>query len=286
MLNSQTSFLFSIITVCYNSEKTIEKTIKSINEQIDYSNLCEHIFIDGLSADNTVNIIKRMAKENCVLVSEKDGGIYDAMNKGIKIAKGEWLCFMNSDDSFASNDILVSIKQIFEEQPDVELIYGKANIVRNDDSVSGVGQTEIIENKYWYPAICHQAAFFRKDLFIRYGLYELNRGVVADFIWFVKYFNSPHGKGLFIDKIIANFLAGGASSDALNCNKIKLEFAKEFFPLKIQLRYYIKFLRAYIAFKILRFDKDTFIRRTYRYFKRKLLCRGDFNVQLHLRELI
>jgi len=274
MLNLQTPFLFSIITVCYNSEKTIEKTIKSVNEQIDYSNLCEHIFIDGLSTDNTVNIIKRMAKENCVLVSEKDDGIYDAMNKGIKIAKGKWLCFMNSDDSFASNDILVSIKQIFEQQTDVEFIYGKENIVRNDDSVSGIKQMEITEDKYWYPTICHQAAFFRKDLFIRYGLYELNRGAVADFIWFVKYFNSPHGKSLFIDKIIVNYSTGGVSSDAWHCNKMKLEFAKDFFPLKIQLRYYIKFLRAYIAFKILRFDKDTFIRRIYRYFKRRLLNEG------------
>jgi len=268
------NILFSIITVCYNSEKTIEKTIKSVNEQIDYSNLCEHIFIDGLSTDNTVNIIKRAAKENCVLVSEKDSGIYDAMNKGIKIAKGEWLCFMNSDDSFASEDILVSIKQIIEQHTDIELIYGKTNEVRNDDYVFGTEQMEITEDKYWYPIICHQSTFFRKDLFTRYGLYELNRGAVADFVWFVKYFNYPHGKSLFTDKIIANFFIGGISSDVWHCSKIKLAFAKEFFPLKIQLKYHIKLLRVYIVFKILRFDKDTFLRRTYRYFKRKLLRIG------------
>ena len=114
-------FHISIITVCFNSEKTIQQTINSVNNQ-NYKFL-EHIFIDGQSNDNTVNIIKNM-KPNYLLISEKDDGIYDAMNKGIKIAKGDIILILNSDDIFYDHFTLDNIINTFKRRDDLDLIYG------------------------------------------------------------------------------------------------------------------------------------------------------------------
>ena len=105
-------FHISIITVCFNSEKTIQQTINSVNNQ-NYKFL-EHIFIDGQSNDNTVNIIKKNMKPNYLLISEKDDGIYDAMNKGIKIAKGDIILILNSDDIFYDHFTLDNIINTFK----------------------------------------------------------------------------------------------------------------------------------------------------------------------------
>ena len=99
----------SIITVCLNSEKTIKKAIESVNFQnyVDY----EHIFIDGGSTDNTVDLIKANAISS-VIISEKDNNIYDAMNKGINVAKGEIICFLNSDDYYLKNNVFETVCKI------------------------------------------------------------------------------------------------------------------------------------------------------------------------------
>ena len=102
----------SIITVSFNSEKTILKTINSVKNQ-SYKNI-EHIFIDGCSTDNTINIVKKnIDKDSSILLSEKDNGIYSAMNKGIKLATGEIIFILNSDDIFYSNFVVEDILNIF-----------------------------------------------------------------------------------------------------------------------------------------------------------------------------
>lgn len=92
--------LFSIITVAYNAEKTISRTMNSVHEQ-SYRDF-EHIIIDGASSDNTISIVKEYLSDNLTIVSEPDDGIYDAMNKGVKIAKGDYVLFLNSDDHLKS----------------------------------------------------------------------------------------------------------------------------------------------------------------------------------------
>ena len=103
----------SIITVTYNSEKTIQETIESVRNQ-SYKNV-EHIFIDGISKDNTLNIINRNIDKNSVIVSEKDFGVYDAMNKGINLAKGEILFILNSDDTLYENSIIEEVVKFFDQ---------------------------------------------------------------------------------------------------------------------------------------------------------------------------
>ena len=125
----------SIITVCYNSQSTILDTIKSVNNQ-NYK-FIEHIFIDGKSEDNTVNIIKKNSNLNTILISEKDYGIYDAMNKGIKLASGEIILILNSDDMFYKEDTLNKIVEVFVSNKNIDLVYGNLIITKNGILKSG-----------------------------------------------------------------------------------------------------------------------------------------------------
>ena len=104
----------SIVTVCFNAAKYIGDNIASVNYQ-DYSNI-EHIFIDGLSTDDTVRIIKNMAGEDYKLISEPDLGIYNAMNKGIELASGEYLIFLNSDDMFSDCNVITKYVEIINQK--------------------------------------------------------------------------------------------------------------------------------------------------------------------------
>jgi glycosyltransferase involved in cell wall biosynthesis len=111
----------SVITVCYNSEKTIAETIKSVLIQ-DYENL-EYIIVDGKSTDNTMNIINQNKDKIDVIISEKDNGIYDAINKGIKIATGDVIGILNSDDSFNGHNVLSKINSSFFLENDIDIVY-------------------------------------------------------------------------------------------------------------------------------------------------------------------
>ena len=102
-MNTKTP-LYSIITVCFNSQETIGNTLLSINKQT-YKNI-QHVIIDGGSTDNTLSIIIEKSRRKNIIISEKDNGIYDAMNKGLGIASGEYISFLNSDDIFANNQMM------------------------------------------------------------------------------------------------------------------------------------------------------------------------------------
>ena len=104
MQNLQSNEKISVITICYNAEKTIERTIKSVLNQ-SYKNL-EYIIIDGGSKDNTMKIVKRYKDKISSVISEPDNGIYDAMNKGVRIATGEWLNMMNAGDCYTNDEVL------------------------------------------------------------------------------------------------------------------------------------------------------------------------------------
>ena len=117
----------SIVTVCFNSSKFIQKNINSVNKQ-SYGNI-EHIFIDGGSRDNTVEIIKKNSLKDLKLISEKDRGIYDAMNKGVNISSGEIICFLNSDDIYSNDFVISEVVSKFIKQ-NLDLVYG--NIVYLD----------------------------------------------------------------------------------------------------------------------------------------------------------
>ena len=110
----------SIITVCYNSEKTIEDTLNSIASQVNVE--LEHIVIDGTSKDNTLNIVKQFPHVSKV-VSESDKGIYDAMNKGIVLATGDIIGTLNADDLYIDSNVISTIVSVFENNPEIDACY-------------------------------------------------------------------------------------------------------------------------------------------------------------------
>jgi len=260
--------LFSMITACFNSAETIGETIESLQKQDINPDLYEHIFIDGLSQDNTLDIIQQKAKGNVVIVSEKDDGIFDAFNKGIKLAKGDFVYFLNSSDTLNSNDILSFVKNEIEKHPKAELIYGKVACVRDNGTVRNLIGKQITPQHYWNPTpyIRHQALFTKKSLFESVGLFKLNiKGGIADKIWLMDYFQKEPKEVIFIDKIIANFRTGGYSDIyAFEGAWENFIYAKNNFRLIEKIKTFISLPKIFFMHKILKAHKDTWFRRLYR----------------------
>ncbi|MDR2593220.1 MAG: glycosyltransferase [Fibromonadaceae bacterium] len=261
-------FLFSIITACLNSAKTIGETIESLQSQDISPDLYEHIFIDGASQDNTLDIIRQKAKGNVVIVSEKDDGIYDAFNKGIKLAKGDFIYFLNSSDTLKSNDVLSFVKTEIEKQPNTELIYGKVAYIRDNGTVRNLTGKQITPENYWNPmeCICHQGLFTKKSLFENIGLFKLHiKGGIADRIWLIDYFHKEPKGVVFIDKVIANFHAGGyAESHAFEAALENFIYVKDNLCFSEKVKNFIGLFRCFLLIKILKAHKDTWFRRLYR----------------------
>lgn len=210
--------LVTIITVCYNAIITIEDTILSVLNQT-YDNI-EYIIIDGDSKDGTTDIIKKYKNEISLWISEPDKGIYDAMNKGIHLAKGKWINFMNCGDSFYSVD---TIKQIadglsFNEQTDV--IYGNCVININDRRYMVIPENlKCISN---HLPFCHQCTFVKASLAKTYP-FDLNYKFVADYNFFYHMYKKGH-PFLYINIPIANYQI----EDGFTASNMNLCFAETF----------------------------------------------------------
>ena len=150
----------TVVTVCYNAVETIEKTILSVINQT-YSNI-EYIVIDGNSSDGTVDIIKKYANRISKWISEPDTGIYDAMNKGIDLATGEWINFMNAGDFFVNNHVIEDLLPVFEDKHDV--IYG--NTILTDGYLEKTYIPSFGEDGR--PRLCHQSSFISTQLMKQY----------------------------------------------------------------------------------------------------------------------
>lgn len=201
----------SIITVCFNSEKTIQQTINSVNNQ-SYKSY-EHIFIDGLSKDNTISIIKKNMKSNYLLISEKDNGIYHAMNKGIKLAKGEIILILNSDDVFYDNFSLNNIINTFKKNNDLDLIYGNIIITKNKKVLRNWIVGEYEKNDFlkgWCPA--HPAFVAKKSTYRKFGLFNLKYKSAADIEIMYRFLNKYNCKYAYCNKTLINMRAGGKSN--------------------------------------------------------------------------
>ena len=165
---------FSIITVCYNSENTIKKTFQSVLSQ-NYPHI-EYIVIDGNSNDKTLSIIKTyepifLKKIDFKFVSEKDDGIYNAINKGLKLSKGDWIWILNSDDqleNFMLNHVAININS----NPMVEIFYG--NIISLNKDMKDIPRNKIPDLNYLLNemVLSHPATIIKKSVYQRLGLYD------------------------------------------------------------------------------------------------------------------
>jgi len=211
--------LVSIITVCYNSEATIRTTLQSVAEQT-YQEI-EHIIIDGGSTDATLEIVKEF-DHVARISSERDNGIYDAMNKGIKLATGDIVGILNSDDHFSSQEIVEGIIHRFDRS-NIDALYADVQFV--DESNQTVtryyssASWNIERFKYGFmPA--HPSFYIKREYFNKLGYYKTNYKIAADFDLLLRFFSKGDLKYTYWEKPIVNMLEGGVSTQGLKSKYI------------------------------------------------------------------
>lgn len=216
----------SIITPCFNSASTIRDTIESVLSQ-NYQNV-EYVVIDGDSKDETPKIVAEYGSKITKFVSEKDNGIYDAMNKGIKMATGDIVGILNSDDFYISEDILSSVASAFNNNPDVQAVYGDLLYVDADDANRIVrvwhsaSYTDGLFRTGWHPP--HPSFFVRKNIYDKYGIFNTDFKIAADYELMLRFMHKHSVKTAYIPKVFVKMRVGGASNASLfNIFKANLE---------------------------------------------------------------
>ncbi|OMP31770.1 glycosyltransferase family 2 protein [Mangrovimonas sp. DI 80] len=208
----------SIITATYNSEATIEGCIKSVLSQ-DYPNI-EYIIIDGNSSDYTLSVVNayKQRYSDIIVISEPDNGIYDALNKGIKVATGDIVGFLHSDDFFNSENTIKNIVKEFSKGK-VEGVYGNLDYVNSKDSNKIVRHwkslpfTKKLLNRGWMPA--HPTVFLKKEVYDKLGLFNTKFKIAADYDMMLRVFSDESLRFKFLPEVITKMRVGGASNRSL-----------------------------------------------------------------------
>jgi glycosyltransferase involved in cell wall biosynthesis len=196
--------ILSVITIVYNNVNDIERTMLSVLGQT-YPNI-EYILIDGLSKDGTLDVIKRYEKRIAKFISEKDDGIYDAMNKGLELATGDFVIFMNSGDEF------YDAETVFATAPDADIYYGETEMIDSDGQSLGQRRHTAPEQLTWRSfkfgmSVSHQAIYIKQDLLEPYDdQYELS----ADIDWIIRAAKKAK-KIVNVNRYVAKYLVGGMS---------------------------------------------------------------------------
>lgn len=212
----------TIITVCFNSASTIAQTISSVASQT-YNDI-QYIVIDGGSTDRTVDIVRENSGIVDHFVSETDQGIYDAMNKALKIASGDVVGILNSDDFFEADNVIARVVDKFNEASCVDLVFGDVVFASNEDLTS-------IKRYYssrsfrpwklrfgWMPP--HPATFVRRDVYERFGGYQIGYRISADYERFVRWLLVEKLSYSRINRVLVRMRQGGASNAGLRSNWI------------------------------------------------------------------
>ena len=211
----------SIITATYNSGATLRDTMESVLAQ-DYDDY-EHLIIDGCSKDNTIDIIRELEpryRGRLKWISEPDHGIYDAMNKGILMASGDVVGLLNSDDFYSSSDILSTIDREIRQ---FDAVYGDIHYVDPEDTVTPVRFYSSAPFRRWKMRLgfmpAHPSFYCRRTVYTRYGLFDTDFKVAADFEQLLRliYINRIFTK--YIDKDFVTMRTGGASSSGFKSHK-------------------------------------------------------------------
>ena len=205
----------SIITVCFNSAATLQHTLESVSAQRGAE--FEHIIVDGGSTDGTLALLDAWKGHPLKVVSESDRGIYDAMNKGIALASGEVIGFLNADDRYADEHALASIAQAMAH-PKVDCC--QADLVFVDAKSRRVlrywKSAEFERPRFafgWLPA--HPTLYVRKSAFRQVGNFSLNYGVAADIEWMMRLLSLPGLRCAYIPRVLVTMDAGGVSNAGL-----------------------------------------------------------------------
>ena len=210
----------SIISICLNEKERMEQTILSVLDQSfkDY----ELIIVDGGSTDGTLDVIRKYQDRISVFISEKDTGIYNAMNKGIRRSSGEYLLFLNGGDRLYAGDILA---KVFCEPRDADIIYGN-ELFQKEDYQYVWDFSNVIVNRFHTGPMPHACSFIRKRLFDAHGLYDESYYVAGDQAFFVREICRHKARTQFVPFIIAAANMYGRSCDPQNLPLIEKEKRK------------------------------------------------------------
>ncbi len=208
----------SIITVVYNNERTIKEAIISVLKQT-YSDI-EYVVIDGNSIDKTVQIINEYSDQLGYFISEKDKGIYDAMNKGIKASTGDVIGILNSDDLYRDTSVIETVMNEFIENPTLDIVYGDLVYVKNNNVDKVV--------RYWksnpyYKCFFetgnvppHPSLFVKREVYEQVGYFDLNYELAADYEFMLRMFKKFDFKSKYINKVIVKMRLGGATNQSFS----------------------------------------------------------------------
>jgi glycosyltransferase involved in cell wall biosynthesis len=214
----------SIITVVYNGARHLEQCILAIAEQT-YANI-EYIVVDGGSTDGSVEIIRQNESRIDKWTSEKDAGLYDAMNKGVAMVTDPeaYVLFANADDHLHSPD---AVSRVIELSDGEDLVYGK--MILTDGEISGVAGREVGYRDLAQQTLCHPATFVRRKIFDRIGKFDTSYRIAADYDFIVRAFRSGISTR-FVDVIVSTMRMGGVSDDRfmLSCRERKRVIWRQF----------------------------------------------------------
>jgi len=209
--------LISIITATKNNIKTIADTLDSISTQT-YP-LIDMVWIDGKSTDGTVNILeKRYQEDSGTLISEKDSGIYDALNKGLELAKGDVIGFLHADDVLADNNVISDIAEIFLN-PEIDVVYGDLEYVKKDNTnhvVRHWKSDSFIQSKLkmgWMPP--HPTVYIRKSVYENIGFFNRDYTISADYDHMLRVFSTSNNLFHYIPRVLVRMRIGGQSNKSI-----------------------------------------------------------------------
>ena len=206
----------SVITVNFNNKNGLIKTIESVLEQT-YKNI-EYIIIDGNSTDGSKDVIENIKEHLSYCVSEKDNGIYDAMNKGIKQATGDYCLFLNSGDFFVNKNVLSQI--FFNKTYSNDLLIGRQKFINEKGKISESPYIRVQELDMAYfitSTLPHQATFIKRNTLVEYGMYNTNYRIVADWIFWIEAIVKHKCSIKLLPEHISYMEKGGISNDMSNC---------------------------------------------------------------------
>ncbi|GGF60896.1 glycosyltransferase family 2 protein [Wenyingzhuangia marina] len=205
----------TIITVCYNSAKTLETTIQSVIDQT-YDDI-EYIVVDGGSKDQTLDIIKKHQKRISKWISEPDNGLYDAMNKGVSMSTGDVVGLINSDDLFCDNRAIEKVMNIFKKNIDIDSVYADLFYV-SQNNIDNIVRRWITGDKRkfrkgWHPA--HPTFYVKKKIYNKYGNFNLSYKIAADFEIMLRFIEKYKISTQYLNEPLVKMRLGGETNKNL-----------------------------------------------------------------------